>query len=248
MSSDKVKVSVVSYLNSKPFAYGIENSELKNKIEVVYDNPAKCAQRLMEGDADVGLVPVAVIPSIENANIISDYCISAMGRVESVLLVSQVPLEKIQTIVLDNQSRTSVLLARILAEELWKINPEWVNESSESVISPQTISAVVIGDRALEVKSSFKYVYDLAEEWDELTMLPFVFACWVSNKKLKDSFIAEFNAALSLGLNNIDQLVQKENLKESDTHYLKNVIQYDLDSDKRKAINLFLEKVATVAL
>ncbi|MEP7264588.1 MAG: MqnA/MqnD/SBP family protein, partial [Bacteroidota bacterium] len=86
MLEEKVKVSVVSYLNSKPFAFGIENSTLRNQMEVTYDNPAKCAQRLIDGDADVGLVPVAVIPFIKNAEIISDYCIAAEGKVESVLL------------------------------------------------------------------------------------------------------------------------------------------------------------------
>jgi len=79
-------------------------------------------------------------------------------------------------------------------------------------------------------------------------MLPFVFACWVSNKKLPDDFIAEFNAALSFGLNNIDGLVKEQNLKTSDAHYLKNIIKYNLDSNKREAIDLFLEKIGSVAL
>ncbi|MEP7264189.1 MAG: MqnA/MqnD/SBP family protein, partial [Bacteroidota bacterium] len=174
--------------------------------------------------------------------IISDYCIAAEGKVESVLLVSHVPLEEIKTIVLDNQSRTSVMLSRILAEELWKINPEWITETAEHPISESTPSAVVIGDRALAVKSKFQYVYDLAEEWDELTMLPFVFACWVSNKKLPQNFIEEFNAALASGLNQIDKLTEVEYLSNADTHYLKNVIKYNLDSAKREAIDLFLEK------
>jgi len=110
MTDQKVRVSVVSYLNSKPFAYGIENSAIRNSIDVTYDNPAKCAQRLMDDEADIGLVPIAVIPSIKNAHIISDYCIAAEGKVESVLLLSQVPVEEIETIILDNQSRTLVIV------------------------------------------------------------------------------------------------------------------------------------------
>ncbi len=144
----KLKISVVSYLNSKPFIYGLEHSDLMNEIDLQLDIPSTCAQKLMDGIVDIGLVPVAIIPKLKEAHIISDYCIGAVGKVASVCLYSEVPLNEIKTILLDYQSRTSVTLVKVLAREHWKISPEWQNasENFENSVSGTT-AAVIIGDR-----------------------------------------------------------------------------------------------------
>ena len=106
---------------------------------------------------------------------------------------------------------------------------------------------MVIGDRAFELNNKYKYIYDLAAIWKEMTKLPFVFAAWIANKKLSQNFIIEFNHSLKYGLNNIDRaLVQHgENyfacLDPKD--YLSNNISYLLDSDKLKAMNIFLKSI-----
>ena len=105
-----IKVSCVSYLNSQPFIYGLKNNSIINEIELSLDVPSVCAEKILSGKADIGLIPVAVIPQLKESHIISDYCIGADGKVETVLLLSDVPLEKIKSILLDYQSRTSVLL------------------------------------------------------------------------------------------------------------------------------------------
>src|SRR4051812_17314927 len=122
----RTKVSVVSYLNSKPFAFGLKHSDIYNEIEVSFDNPAVCAEKLINGQVEIGLIPVAMIPQVENAEIISEYCIAAEGKVDSVLLLSHKPLDEIQNVILDSESRTSVQLARLLAERYWHINPVWL--------------------------------------------------------------------------------------------------------------------------
>ena len=78
------KISVVSYLNSKVFIKGLELS--KSDFDFVLDIPSECARKLRENKVDIGLVPIATIPEIPNANIISDFCISADGAVHSVFL------------------------------------------------------------------------------------------------------------------------------------------------------------------
>jgi chorismate dehydratase len=247
MKESKLKVSIVSYLNSKPFAFGLENSDIYGKLEISFDPPAFCAAKLISKSADIGLVPVAVLPEIPDVKIISDYCISANGRVDSVLLLSNVPVNNLKRIILDKNSRTSVMLARVLASELWNINPEWVGENDvEGLNINHETGAVVIGDRALEIKSKFKFIYDLAEEWDKLTSLPFVFACWVSNKPINQIILDEFNVALKSGIENIDQLIRMNKLDENSSAYLKNIIDYRLDDEKRKSISLFLEKIQKV--
>jgi len=241
---EKVRLSVVSYLNSKPFAYGIENSVLRKDISVTYDIPALCAEKLITNKADVGLVPVAVIPLINDAVIISDYCIAADGKVDSVLLLSNKPVKQLKRIVLDSESRTSVQLARLLAREYWNISPEWISESSESILEAEDeTGAVVIGDRALKVKNQYKYCYDLAEEWYKHTSLPFVFACWVANKKINADFINAFNDSLRIGIENIENVIVEEKLNEVQAIYLRKTIVYHLNDKKREAIALFLKKI-----
>jgi chorismate dehydratase len=215
------------------------------------DIPSVCAQKLILGKADIGLVPVAVLPEIKNHTIISDYCIGADGPVNSVLLLSEVPLHKIKTILLDYQSRTSVILARILAMHFWKINPEWLPtiENYESQIKG-TQAGVVIGDRAFSLKEKFLYTYDLSSEWKKFTNLPFVFACWVSNQNPDKTFLHEFNLALKDGLNHIDLVAEQESKpsfsKEKIKEYLNQSIDFRFDNRKKEALQLFLTKTGTI--
>src|ERR1043165_5988838 len=109
-----IRVSAVNYLNSKPFIFGLQNSDIINEIDLQLDIPSVCADKLEENKVDIGLVPVAILPELEEHHIISDYCIGADGEVSSVLLLSDVPLDEIKSIHLDYQSRTSVMLAQVL--------------------------------------------------------------------------------------------------------------------------------------
>jgi chorismate dehydratase len=241
-----INISIVSYLNSKPFLYGLQHYKINSAISISQDSPAVCAQKLMDKKVDIGLIPVAVIPTLSEHHIISNYCIGAKGKVASVMLYSQVPLTEIKTVLLDYQSRTSVTLVKVLAKRLWKITPLWENamEHYETKIFGTT-AAVIIGDRTFGLEHKFSYAYDLAEEWQNLTELPFVFACWVSNKKLPDSFVNEFNAALKFGIDNRTALIAgltEENKYETNiTYYLNEQIKYDFDAEKKKALSLFME-------
>lgn len=241
----KIKISVVSYLNSKPFIYGLEHSEIIDQIDLQLDMPSICAQNLIEDKVDIGLIPVAVIPSLKEYHIISDYCIGAVGKVASVMLYSEVPLNGIKTVLLDYQSRTSVTLVKVLAKNFWKIDPVWLKaETNYEDKITGTTAAVIIGDRTFGLENKYSYVYDLAEEWQKFTQLPFVFACWVANKKLPESFTVNFNKALKSGLDNRHKLITE--IKAAKTYntdidtYLNKSISYDLDSSKKQALELFL--------
>lgn len=243
----KIKISAVSYLNALPFIYGIENSLfLKGKYILEKDNPSVCADKLINNKADLGLIPVAEISKVKNQKIISNYCIGACGKVKTVLLVSDFPLHKIKTVLLDYQSRTSVKLAQILAKKYWNIKPNFIpaKKDYENNISGET-AGVIIGDRTFNLNKNYKYIFDLSEEWTKFTALPFVFAAWVSNKKLPDNFVNNFNEACKFGLNNIDKIVKKylsENyLSNIDLeNYLKYNISYSFDNEKRKGMKKFL--------
>jgi len=243
-----MRVSVVNYLNSKPFIYGLKKSPIINEIDLQLDIPSTCADKLIAGEVEIGLVPVTVLSGLIEPNIISNYCIGADGEVGSVLLLSEQPIEKIKTVLLDYQSRTSVMLAEILFEKWWKHAPQFVDADKDFEKDIRgTTGAIVIGDRAMKLQKKFKHVYDLAAEWKKFTNLPFVFACWVANRKLPDDFVSRFNAALGEGIKNKLAVAELEKLNYPETDiadYFTNKISYDFDERKKAALQLFLSFVA----
>ena len=240
-----IKVAAVSYLNTKPLVYEFERGAMQDQLDFTFDYPAKVAAMLLEGEVDLGLVPVAIIPQMSESYIISDYCIGASRPVASVCLFSEVPLHDIQKIILDYQSRTSVALLKVLVKEYWKISPEFVNAENDFENNIKgTTAGVIIGDRALLHREKTAHVYDLAEEWQRMTGLPFVFAVWLSNKKLPDDFIAAFNTNLKNGLQKIDSIVSEIDFPDYDLSvYYKENIDYIFDDAKRTGLQLFLEKL-----
>lgn len=239
------KISAVSYANTYPFLYALQNSDLIKDISLSLDYPALCAEKLLDNQVDIGLVPVAILPKLKEYHIISNYCIGAVGKVKSVLLLSDVPLNEIKTIWLDYQSKTSINLTKVLAANFWKITPKWQNATAgfENKIAGTT-AGVVIGDRTFNLEKTYKYVYDLSEEWQKLTGLPFVFACWVANKKIDTEFIHQFNKALSDKMFDTNEVLNYFNIDEEKkaflTNYLNNDISYHLDEAKKNAIDKFL--------
>jgi chorismate dehydratase len=241
-----IRISAVSYLNTKPFLHGLEIAPV-NDISLSLDIPSEVARKLLEDKVDLGLIPVAIIPLLPEAHILPGYCIGADGPVESVKLYSHVPLSEIKTVLLDYQSRTSVTLVKVLAAEHWNIDPEWkkAEEGFEEKISG-TNAGVVIGDRTFTLNGTFPYEYDLAGEWKKMTGLPFVFACWVSNKPLPSDFISAFSASMEAGLNDIQEVVRKESKKYIPfdvENYLLKSLNLRLDQRGEAAIGLFLEKM-----
>jgi chorismate dehydratase len=90
MKEQDIRLSVVSYLNAKPFMRGLAQLSPDDKtFRIETDIPSVCAQKLIEDKTDIGLIPVAMIPRLQESHIITDYCIAADGAVDSVLLVSQ---------------------------------------------------------------------------------------------------------------------------------------------------------------
>ena len=242
----RIRVGAVSYLNTKPLIFGVKRSGLMDRIDLIEDYPAKIATMLLNDEIDVGLIPVAVIPQLKQHFIVTDYCIAAEGEVASVALFSEVQMEKIDKVVLDYQSKTSVNLAKILLKEYWKkeVVFEDAKEDFLQHIGGST-AAVVIGDRALQLANHSKYVYDLALAWKSFTGLPFVFAAWIANKPLGADFEAAFNLANADGLQHIDEVVAEEHYASYDLkkYYTEN-ISYVLTNKKRKGLALFLKKLA----
>ena len=242
----KTRVSIVSYLNSKPFLYGLNKSHVANIFEMSLDIPSKIATKLSYNLADVGLIPVAGLEDLNDYQIIGDYCIGAVGKVKTVVLVSDVPLAQIETILMDYQSRSSVLLAKVLAKFYWKKEFNWENTCNDfqNKSIKENTAGVIIGDRVFDIENKYKYSYDLSEEWFEFTGLPFVFAVWAATKNVSNEFQKDFNEALSFGIDNISEIVEMEQNnypKVNIYDYFTENISFCFDEDKKAGMNKFLE-------
>jgi chorismate dehydratase len=249
----KVKISIVSYFNTLPFQYGLKHSHIMEKIELQEDMPSICAQKLKFGQVDIGLVPVALLPELDHYRIITGFCIGANGKVDSVKLYSEVPLEEIKTIALDYQSRSSVTLARVLAKFSWKKNVEFTEAKPgfEEQVKGAS-AAVVIGDRTFKLNGKFKFEYDLAEEWKKFTGLPFVFAAWVSTSEaVNAAFENELNSALQWGILHTEEALNNSSIEFpanfDPRDYLQNKISYPFDAKKMEALKLFLKYMAQLS-
>jgi chorismate dehydratase len=242
----KIRVAAVSYLNTKPLLYGIRRHPVLESIDLVEDYPAKIAQMLIDDQVDVGLIPVAATKRLPHWETVTNFCIGCEGPVASVCIFSELPMEDIETVYLDYQSRTSVNLARVLLKEYWKKDVQFIDASGEDYreqIHGKT-AGVVIGDRALQQRKRSPYIYDLGEAWIDHTGLPFVFAAWIANKPLPVEFVAAFNEANGLGLKQIDAVIAENPFPDYDLRqYYLNDISYELTAEKKKGMKLFLEKL-----
>ncbi|RQP18437.1 menaquinone biosynthetic enzyme MqnA/MqnD family protein [Parapedobacter defluvii] len=238
---EKVSVSAVSYTNTLPFIYGLQHCPVISQIKLSLDVPSVCAQKLIHNEVDLGIVPVAALLEIPQAEIVSEYCLGASGAVNSVFIFSEKPIQEITSLRLDTQSRTSNGLAQILLRNYW-------NREVHIVLEGNADAYVEIGDRTFGKKNAHSYAYDLSWYWQKMTGLPFTFAAWVANKPLSASFIESFNQALAYGLAHretiISQLPQRPDFDYR--HYLMENIDYRYDERKKKAVSEFLKLMKTL--
>ena len=237
---NKIKISAVAYTNTKAFIYGLEHSDIINKIELSLDIPSDCAAKVISDEVDMGLMPVAAIPLVPNANIVADYCIGSDGAVNSVFIFSDVPVKEIKTLRLDSHSRTSNNLAKVLLKFYWKKQVTFTTDPAA-----KTDAVVLIGDRTFGKKDDYAFAYDMGQEWKNFTGLPFMYAAWVANKEISAEFKAEFNAALQLGLANRNEVLKTlplvNNFDLED--YLYHKLQFEVTEDRTKALKMFLKYI-----
>ena len=246
MNIELLKISAVSYLNTIPFVYGIQRSGLLKDYRLDLDIPSLCAEKLKNGVVDVALIPVGALNDLVSFEFITDYCIGAVSTVKTVLLLSHKPLHEITEIGLDYDSRTSVQLVKVLAKYQWKIAPAWKNlMPGQASQDPGMEAIVAIGDKTFGLVKKYPYCYDLAEEWIRLTSLPFVFAVWVTTKKLPESLQNDLNSALEYGVGHIKETLEffKDKLpaEEDCQSYLEKNISYTFDERKKEGLALFLK-------
>jgi len=252
-----IRVGAVSYLNAKPLYYRLE--QRTGSVQLSMDLPSRLASRLASGDLDV-----ALIPSVEylrgagsGYEILPGFAIAARGAVRSVKLFSRVPLDRIDRLALDEGSRTSQALTRVWLDAAQGVRPSRIEvlPMGVSALESTADAVLVIGDRAMKVPDApFHSVVDLAEAWNELTGLPFVFALWVTRPGIDLGDLPEVLAACRAdGLAHASDLSHEFGPKlgldfQVCLEYLTRVLSYDLGDLEIAGLRRFARMAADLGL
>ena len=204
-----LRVGIVNYINSRPLARGLNRGAAGETFECESLSPSVIADRLAAGTLDVGLVPSIELARIPGLVVLPGLAIAATHEVRSVLLVSKVSIGEIESVALDENSRTSAALVRLILEHRYGLIPEYRPARVDlSEMLAESDAALLIGDPALTVPRERYVVLDLAGEWLEMTGLPFVFAVWAVREEVATAdLVAPFTASLEQGLLELDAIV-----------------------------------------
>lgn len=257
------KIGAVSYLNTLPLVYGVDSTaHLSNssRCSLSFDLPSRLADQLATGDLDVALIPSIEVFQNPDYTVVSDACIACRGPVWSVKLLSRVPLESIGSLALDEGSRTSVALARILLRREFGVTPELRSLPIDSTWQTADADAVlIIGDRAMnpERDQEFQLEVDLGQWWYEQTGLPFVFAMWTARPGIEPAHLQQIGDLLShsrdSGVEN-SAVLATENAKRyglttpQAVDYFQTYLHFKLGRAEREALKRFRTLAAEMQL
>lgn len=246
--SARRKIGAVSYLNTKPLVHQLET--FAPDCDLVFDLPSRLADRLDRGELDVALIPSIEFLRHAGYRIVSDACIGCRGPVLSVKLLSRTPISQIKSLALDEGSRTSVALVRILLKHRFGLAPSLQPlpigcDGGDT----ETDAVLLIGDRAMHpTPGEFAEIWDLGDEWCRWSELPFVFAMWVAREDARvDDLEQAFSKARDLGVAHLEEISQREaeavGLTSSQCHsYLRDNLYFFLGPREHRGLALFFEQ------
>ena len=250
-----LRIGAVQYLNTRPLVHGLSAAG-----DLVYDLPSRLADGLSAGRLDV-----ALIPSVEalrgGYRIVSDACIGCRGPVMSVKVFFRTPPDRVTTLAVDEGSRTSAALARVLLAERHGIRPRVESLPIGAGLRDTAADAVLlIGDRAIEARGAdrmtgaFQVVWDLGDEWCRWTGLPFVFAVWAVRDGVEPGTLVDrLAAARDAGVANLAAIAAVEAAAHGLTvpqclSYLRDNLHYVLGVREREALERFGRHAAELGL
>jgi chorismate dehydratase len=253
-----MRIGAVSYLNTRPLVYGLQ--DLAPQHELVFDLPSRLADQLAAGELDVALIPSIEFFQHPDYQTISDACIGCRGPVRSVKLLSRVPLDQIKVLALDEGSRTSVALVRILLQERFGLSPKLAPFPIDA--APENIQAdalLMIGDRAMHPPAGqFVAEWDLGDVWCRWSELPFVFAMWVGRKGYGvrgqgSGLTAALCEARDLGVANLEQIAREEHERFGLTYddcltYLRDHLHFTIGPRELAGLRLFHDHACRLGL
>jgi len=252
--SQRLKVGAVAYLNTKPLVYQL--GQFAPAADLSFDLPSRLADNLAAGKLDVALIPSVEYFEHPDYRIVSDACIACRGPVLSVKLFSRVKVANIRSLALDEGSRTSVALIRILLKERFGLQPATLPLPIGATLADTSAdAALLIGDRAIHSPPGrFAEVWDLGDQWCQWSGLPFVFAMWVARRGVDVIDLESgLRAARDCGVASLEQIARAEAAPLGLTvpqclSYLRDNLHFYLGPREREGLELFCEKSAALRL
>ena len=247
-----IRIGAVQYLNTKPLVYGLA----ARGIGVAYDLPSRLADQLSAGRLDVALIPSIELFRGDGYRVVSDACIGCRGPVMSVKLYFRTQPGRVARLAVDEGSRTSATLARILLSEQHGVVPQVeVLPIGAGLADTSADAVLLIGDRAIgSQRGSFQLIWDLGDEWCRWTGLPFVFAVWAARSGVDASSVEPvLAAARSAGRANLASIAAVEAASHGLTvpqclSYLRDNLHYELGPRERAALARFYRHAEAMSL
>ena len=217
-------------------------------LEIKTDSPARLADQLSSGKLDMAMIPaIEYLKQADRFRLLPNVSISSRNKVGTVLLVSKVPLNAIRSLALDNRSRTSIALFRILYSNVIPQGLKLVRQDPDpEKMLNQHDAALIIGDQALGISKEGVSIYDLSEEWFKRTEKTLVHAVIAVREgiKVESRIIQTLLDAKQEGLQNLDMIVQAQANKTGHPvfllrDYLKNKIRYDFGEEEMEGLMHF---------
>jgi chorismate dehydratase len=246
----RLKVGAVNYLNAKPLVYQLE--QFAPEVQLSFDFPSRLADNLAAGQLDVALIPSIEYFQNPAYRIVSDACIACRGPVLSVKLYCRVPAVEIRTLALDEGSRTSAALVRILLKEKFHVEPHCellpigIADSEAS-----TDATLLIGDRAIHSPPGrFAEVWDVGDQWCRWAGWPFVFAMWVARPGVDvNKLVSALATARDCGVTNLEHIAEAEAAPLGLTlpqclSYLRDNLHFYFGPEERHGLQLFYRKAS----
>jgi chorismate dehydratase len=244
------RIAASSYLNTAPLIWSFLCGSRQNTVELfTHKAPSRCAEMLANGEVDAALVPVIEYQRIPGVLIVPDVCVGARDAVRSVVIASkQNNLKKIKRVALDDSSRTSAVLVKIIFREFLGFEPEWrtMSPNLRSMLEHND-AALIIGDPAMKIPRDKFRVFDLATLWHDFTGLGFVFAVWMVTMSQAERIHAiDLRAVRDEGLAHLDEIatgykdqpvLSPAEIKD----YLTGNIVFQMDEKMMKGLELYFE-------
>jgi chorismate dehydratase len=244
------RIAASSYLNTAPLIWSFVHGSQRNGVELFTDTaPARCAEMLARGEVEAALVPVIEYQRIPEIAIVPDVCVGSRSAVRSVVLVTKLNnLKKVKRVALDDSSRTSVALVKIIFREFLGFEPEWQTSPPDlAAMLEHNDAALIIGDPAMKIPRDQFRVFDLATMWHEFTGFGFVFAMWMARRSEADRVRRiDFVAARDEGLAHLDEIAarhadQIELSSNEIKEYLTRNIAFQMDEDMKRGLQLYFD-------
>jgi chorismate dehydratase len=244
------RIAASSYLNTAPLVWSFIKGSRQQTVELFTDKaPARCAEMLSDGEVDVALVPVIEYQRIPGIAIVPDVCVGSRSAVRSVVLATRHDeLKTVRRVALDNSSRTSAALVKIIFREFLGFEPEWETSSPElELMLDNNDAALIIGDPAMKIPPDRFRVFDLATLWHDYTGFGFVFAMWmVGTNRAETVRSVDFKTARDEGLAHLDEIAtrdekQTELSRDEIKDYLTRNIAFQMDENMMKGLQLYFD-------